>query len=130
MKEIFRATLPVAPTTNQSYRTGNGRFYCSSEAIAFKDECSYILADAEVDLDAIAKLKAQKTGPKTLLLCVEFIWYLKSIITSDVDGRIKATMDVIFNYYGLNDNVVKRLVAEKELDKDNVRCVAIVSIME
>lgn len=131
MTYFFHAILPISPTSNLTYRIGQGKFYTAPIAKRFIQQCQLAISKAEVDMRVVEMLRSQKKYKpnKRSMVEVHMRWYLKSIYTSDVDGRIKITQDAIFDYYGLNDVIVKVIVAEKLVDKQNPRCEVTISLL-
>lgn len=130
--KIATVKLPLCPTSNQSYRTGNGRFYSSSEAKKWQDEASYVLHTqrAYVDWDEIERIKSLHKKKKFTPLQLELIFHLESLWRSDWDGRIKATQDTLFDFLGINDRLVTCGMVRKMKAIEDEYCMATVSLAD
>jgi crossover junction endodeoxyribonuclease RusA len=116
---LLRATLPLPPGINASYKTGNGKFYGSSELKQFKEEAHYVLVACGFNNPVIDEIKASK---RKVPLTLQIDFFFETLYKRDVDGGVKAVQDAVFQPIGLNDNLVKRLIVEKHADRDNPRC--------
>jgi Holliday junction resolvase RusA-like endonuclease len=130
------ATLPLPPGVNASYKTVNFKVQngdkkgtwvrrpgATPALEQFKKDAENILvyssSDVTADLDVVEKIKASK---KKIPLELFIKFYFKTLWLHDVDGCVKAAMDAVFKYLGLNDNTVVTLFVDKFADRDNPRC--------
>ena len=128
------AMLPLPPGVNASYKTVNFKVQngdkkgnwvrrpgATPELEQFKENAILSLyMDKHLwNWDAISKVKESK---KKIPLIVDIDFYFKTLWLRDIDGCIKAAMDAVFKYIGLNDNTVVDLHARKFVDKENPRC--------
>jgi Endodeoxyribonuclease RusA len=126
--------IPLNPTSNHSYdirnittKTGKkAHTLMSNKAYAsFKERAADILAQKDVykDQDIIDRIIAAYEQEKTMFVPVEMnlVYRLDSVWRSDIDGRVKGTMDAVFKALGINDkltidmHVSKRLVQAGEV---------------
>lgn len=128
------ATLPLPPGVNASYKTVNFKVQngdkkgtwvrrpgATPALEQFKEDAilSFYTDKHLWNWDAISRIKDSK---KKVPLAATIRFYFKTLWLHDVDGCIKAAMDAVFKYIGLNDNTVVRLKIEKLADRENPRC--------
>jgi len=98
-------TLPLPPSINRTYKTGNGHFYKSREAHDWETE-------------ALWEIKRQVRYPYPMLgrLSVHLTFYFER--DSDIDSRIKAVLDVLQKGQAIsNDRDITHLEVLKIIDK-------------
>lgn len=128
LRPFFSATFPLPPGVNHaqsnvtlpSKKTGEpvSRRCDSAAQKAFKQE-AYLKANLGYhDWELIDAVRSSR--PRTPLF-VSIIFYYSTMWKCDIDGGIKVVQDVAFKHLGLNDNLVKRLVVEKEVDHEEPR---------
>lgn len=102
---MLRFTLPLPPTLNATYKTGNGKFYKDAKAKVWEKEVGWIVKQKK-PLEGVIK--------------VEIDMYLKR--DRDIDSSLKLILDTMAHcgVYN-NDNQVAVLYVTKETDKDNPR---------
>ncbi len=130
---FFKAWIPLSPTTNQSYQRVNYKtkdkeiiktIGATDELRQFKKDAPKALASQRnqqnwiIINDIIAKKRKRKQVP----IVAEITFYLEHLWTSDIDGRVKASLDASCKHMGINDNLVVDMRVRKKLDKDNPRC--------
>ncbi len=127
---FFVATLPLPPGINQSYkiikvRTKASRYahtLSSSDSLAqFKHDAhnALLFKRSSFQWDVIQDIGASNTK---IPLSVELDFYFVTLWTRDIDGGIKAALDVSFDFMGLNDNLIVDLRVGKYVDRQNPRC--------
>nr|BBH90111.1 hypothetical protein KTC_48620 [Thermosporothrix sp. COM3]BBH90176.1 hypothetical protein KTC_49270 [Thermosporothrix sp. COM3]BBH90241.1 hypothetical protein KTC_49920 [Thermosporothrix sp. COM3] len=118
---ICQGTLPLPPSINRSYQvvSGTRRLASSPKAKQFKEEAAWMLqANAQVNWEAVRVIRENKQKTP-LQMTLKF--YLPSLWMRDIDGGIKISQDAVFNFLGLNDNLVVDLRAAKAVDKERPR---------
>jgi Holliday junction resolvase RusA-like endonuclease len=126
MTTLASAVLPLPPGINASYKSGKGKFYGSPELVSFKDEAYYALrACGGLVWPLIHEVQASK---KKIPLAVSIVFYFPTLWKRDIDGGEKAAIDAVFNYIGLNDNLIVDKHTRKMVDRSNPRCEIAVSI--
>jgi Holliday junction resolvase RusA-like endonuclease len=93
----------LPPTTNASYKTGQGRFYMTAEAKAWKLATSLLVKAARL---------ADWRDVKELLVIVTF--HMTRPAQRDVDGMVKLLLDAVADGLGFNDKRVASLFVSKE----------------
>lgn len=135
---FFKAWIPLSPTVNGSYqrvtyekddKTING-LGATKELRQFKKNATKALAEQRnqhnwIIIDDIIEKKRKR---KHVPLVAEITFYLEYLWKSDVDGRLKASLDAACKSIGINDNLVVRIILEKELDEQNPRCEISISL--
>lgn len=118
---IVAATLPLPPGINASYKTGRGKFYGSTELKAFKQEAHAQLYLQKGMFDWMTIYDIQKAKEKTpLSISIDF--YHPTLWKRDIDGGEKAVIDALFEYIGLNDNLIVDKHTRKLVDRTGPRC--------
>jgi Holliday junction resolvase RusA-like endonuclease len=125
---VVSATLPLPPGINASYKSGRGRFYGSDELHCFKEEAYYALKQRGT-FDWIL-IHEMLYGKKKIPLSATINFYYPTLWKRDIDGGEKATIDAVFSYIGLNDNLIVEKWTRKLVDRDNPRCEITVAISE
>ena len=120
---LFTGRLPVPPGINQSYRfvssrTGGLRMAHTSAAQQFTFDAQRALAQGRQDAHEV---QALREAPSNTPLKGVMRWYLKELWRRDVDGIIKTALDEVFRHLELNNSLVVRSEATKQLDKKNPR---------
>ena len=123
---FFKATMPLPPGLNSTYKTGKGIFYSSAESKAWKEEALVHLnafknANHKI-VGAIFHSGTKFGGNRKVPLELHIDFYFPTLWKRDVDGGIKIVQDIVFKALNLNDNLVKRLIVEKHADASNTRC--------
>lgn len=119
------ATLPLPPGVNASYKivdfkTQKGNWVrrpgATPELEQFKKDAHLcLLGHATENWNVLNAIKANKNK---VPLAVRIDFYFKTLWLHDIDGCIKAAMDAVFKYIGLNDNTVVDLHVRKFVSKD------------
>jgi len=122
---LYKASMPIMPPgINASYKvgiySGSAKMIHSEKAKAFILEAYYRFQEAKyaiIDREAIALVSQKKTP---LELCITF--YLKqrgkyesSLYKRDVDGGIKAIIDVLFDFIGIDDKLIVDMSVKKRV---------------
>lgn len=123
---FYSATLPLPPGINKSYQrvsyVKNGKeiraLAATAELKQFKKDAALIATQGFHEWELIDAVRS--ANPRTPLT-VSIIFYYETMWKQDVDGGIKAVQDVVFKHLGLNDNLVKRLIVEKDVDREAPR---------
>lgn len=95
MKKIEVPPLSV----NQAY---TGRRFNTPRKKDFMEKVLFELQGCEL-VDCVAPYE------------IRFIFYIDK--RQDIDGCIKCSQDIICDYFGINDNQIYKLVAEKRISK-------------
>ena len=130
---FFKALIPLSPTVNGSYQrvTYETKDDDVVNTIGATKELRQFKRDATKALNSQRKQQnwiiindiiIKKSKRKQVPIEVEITFYLESLWKSDIDGRIKASLDAACKSIGINDNLVVGLYVKKKLDKDNPRC--------
>lgn len=127
-QQIFSAELPLPPVgINHSYQPVRRGQHLSlaltGDAIQFKADAALLLSRGEHDFSTINAIRNAKIK---VPLAVEMTFYFPTMWKRDLDGGIKIALDAVFNHLDLNDNLVVRLVANKEVDEKNPRLEVVV----
>lgn len=87
MKSIDRLvlTIPLPPSVNHIWRTGNGRHYRSEKYVKFAQAVGW------------AVIEAGRPRLGTARLEVEITLFPATRATQDIDNRIKATLDALMH---------------------------------
>ena len=93
--EVYIPTLP--PSTNMAYKCGKGRFYKTTE-------CKDWQAQAALPIGAKHN-KNPYDWTKKFLACSLF-FFDKSVLTWDIDGRIKPVLDCLSAKLGFDDRYI------------------------
>lgn len=101
MKKI---TLDLPPVINQTYKSGQGKFYKSAEATRWLRDAKYLIKSQYKD----------KPISNPIFLFLDF--YFKT--DADIDSRIKATLDALQGILYVNDSLVIKLNVTKKKDKN------------
>lgn len=143
MAEVFfSGRLPVPPGINQSYKIvtiklKSGKRYNrlgdTPQATAFKRAAAQQLKDTTttlVDWQVVETIKEAKHKRKHVPLIMTITFFFETMWRRDVDGGEKHIQDAICKHLGINDNLVIRLVVEKQADRNNPRVEASLCIAE
>ena len=116
---FFVATLPLPPSINHQYlpvpladvkrRQPHRPLILAPEARDWKLAATLLLAKATVKQEILDSVRRSRKPALGVLLC----FYFKDLWKRDVDGGIKITLDTVFTYLGLNDNLVTDLHVTK-----------------
>jgi len=82
--EVYVPTLP--PTTNMSYKSGKGRFYKTTESKNWQKQAALPIGAAH------NRNPHNWTGK---LLACSLFFFDNSVLTCDIDGRIKPILDCV-----------------------------------
>lgn len=121
VEPFFKATFPLSPSVNGSFETNhNAQFYGSPALKQFKKDAKVVLASqrSQQNWDIINAMKESKAK---VPLAMDITFYFPTLYRRDCSGPIKASEDAVFNFIGINDNRVVRIVNEKYADRDNPR---------
>lgn len=126
--QIFSAEIPLPPVgINHSYqpvrRGQKMSLALTGDAIQFKADAALLLSRGEHDFSTINAIRNAKIN---VPLAVELTFYFASMWKRDLDGGIKIAIDAVFHHLDLNDNLVTRLVASKDIDEKNPRLEVVV----
>jgi Holliday junction resolvase RusA-like endonuclease len=130
------ATLPLPPGINASYKTvtfktKDGRLVqrpgATPELEAFKQSAHFALLERGINWPLIHMVQSSKTK---IPLAVTIDFYFPTLWKRDIDGGEKAAIDAVFNYIGLNDNLIVDKHTRKFVDRDHPRCEVSLSIAE
>ncbi len=130
---LLHAVLPLPPGINHSYqivlvRTPRGprhRLAASTKLTRFKRNAEVDLLTALIDWEKIEQVRTRKQ-PLSATLC----FFHPDARRRDVDGNIKAILDAAFTHMKLDDNLITRLHAAKEIDRENPRCEIVVEAID
>lgn len=106
---VFNLTMSPAGT-NHSYHTSGGRWYKDGRVVAWEAE-------------NLLNLKKVKYRPaKTEDYCVNIGFYFDNKRKNDIDGRIKAVLDILgkAGFYA-DDSLIIDLIVSKRYDKEKPR---------
>lgn len=103
----MKIILPIPPSINRTYKTGNGRFYCSQEATAFKEEVGWQLKHCNVP----------PLGKLGMIIGYYFVDERR-----DIDSGCKILLDSLQGHLYKNDKQVKAKLEFVYVDKQNPRC--------
>lgn len=99
-----------------------------------KDAAAYLcsLDCASFNYAVVANIRTAANLPKPIHIPLKFVvrFYYASLWKRDIDGGIKAVQDAVFKHLDLNDNLVKRLWVDKDIDAKNPRVEVELSILE
>lgn len=123
---FFRAELPLPPGVNASYKIvqietrekSYRRLAHTQVGQQFENDAAKKLLQSTIDKDV---LYAIQSAQKKIPLHVAIRFYFPTMWRKDVDGGLKAVIDVVFRYLHLNDNLIVRLEASKEMDAKRPR---------
>ena len=124
---ILQAVLPLPPSANGMYKNvpGVGRV-STAELLLFKEEALYRLnfAASETSWKAIELLRINAQKKNYLPLKLEIIICCKTMWKSDLDNRIKALQDTIFQFMAMpkEDFLVVELDAKKRANPSHPHC--------
>lgn len=111
--DSVRIVVPVqAVATNQTYRTGRGRFFKSPEAEAYR---------TRLQLAARQAMKGRQPFDDPVVVEIDFVFGSNR---PDVDGPIKPTLDALEGHVYANDRQVRALHVYRYVEK-NTPCVRI-----
>lgn len=107
-KPFFSGRMPLGPGVNGSYQPGSGRRrIVGTEALhQFKIDAYNSLLAASCDKQVVGAIWAAYLRKEYTPLVVSIRFYLSDLWQSDVDGRIKHTIDAAFDMMALNDRLV------------------------
>ncbi len=124
---LYKASMPMMPSgINATYKVatsssnGKAKMYHSQLAKDFKFEAYYRFKEAKYAIidQAAINFVAEMDIPLELTI----IFYLKSVgkfhaslYKRDIDGGIKATIDVLFDFLSLNDKIIVDLAVKKRV---------------
>lgn len=109
--EIPVFTLTMSPAgTNHSYHTSGGRWYKDGKVVTWEKE------------NLIELKKITYRPDKVADFCVNIGFYFDNKRKNDIDGRIKAVLDILgkAGFYP-DDSLITDLVVSKRYDKENPR---------
>lgn len=126
LRPFYSASLPLPPGVNKSYKRvtyiKKGKtiraLAATPELEQFKQDAMLLASQGFHDWELIDAVRS--ASPRTPLT-VSIIFYFPTLWRKDVDGGVKAVIDCAFQRLGINDNLVKRLVVEKEVDHEEPR---------
>lgn len=95
---IFIPSLP--PTTNMAYRIGRGHLYKTEEGKSWQQQAALIIG---------AKHNKNPHEWKGKFLACELYFMNKSVLLSDIDGRVKPILDCISQKMHFDDRYVLRM---------------------
>ena len=96
---------PLPPTTNQAYRCGKGRLYMTESGKLWKLGAQLMVQAANRQPEGFWKDKQ---------LYVSLIFFDKSVLTADVDGRAKLALDAVAAGLDFDDRYVFPLLLDKK----------------
>jgi len=95
--EIYVPTLP--PSTNMTYKSGKGRFYKTTESKDWQTQ-------AALPIGAAHNLNPHDWAKK--LLACSLFFFDKSVLTWDIDGRIKPVLDCLSAKLNFDDRYIQK----------------------
>jgi crossover junction endodeoxyribonuclease RusA len=143
IETLFHGTLIVLPPgINGSYgvgedrETGRGCFISTAELKQFKRDAHLNLIEQNqkgaCNWEKIFEIinHNERTRKNKILLTLTLDFYYRTLLKQDEDGGVKVVQDVVCEYVGFNDNLVKRLEVEKHADPINPRCEITLSVYQ
>lgn len=122
---FFKASLPLPPSVNQSYKIVRLRNFIrigSSSALEqFKRDAQLLLSQAQQNRDIIQAIQETNNQHRHVHLGMDMTVYFSTMWKRDLDGVVKAITDVVFAHLHMNDNQVVQLIALKQVDAQNPR---------
>ena len=104
---ITLKTIP--PAMNATYKSGNGRFYKSSEAKAAQEAMAW---------EAKAQWMPKKPITGKISITIRFIF---KDARRDIDSGVKATLDALSGICYKNDRQISEMHLSKSVDSANPR---------
>lgn len=119
---FFSGRMALPPSVNHSYkpivRRGVPATVGDPDLHAFKEHAAWELKLSSVDWHVVNAIKASdKASGKAkrhVPLVVRVKFYFETMWRRDLDGGVKAAVDAVFSYLGLNDNLIVHMCLSKE----------------
>ena len=121
VEPFFSAAFPLSPSVNGSFETNHSaQFYGSPALKQFKKDAKTVLS-AQRAKQNWSVINAMKESKDKIPLAMDITFFFPTLYRRDCSGPVKAAEDAVFDFIGINDNRVVRIVNEKYADRDNPR---------
>lgn len=135
---FFSVTVPIAPSVNGSYkvielRGKNGQTYrrlgSTKEHRAFKKQAEIDMLTSTLRVPVLTAIQEIYDKKGHVPLACDIVIYYEYLWKRDIDGPEKSTIDAVFKFLELNDNLIVYKTCLKTVDKLNPRVMFSLSVV-